>query len=315
MPVRKKFGEDHIDEKRPSTLVMGIGGAGRNIVEEIGERPSSDIKVCEVGTSSRPPKLSFLSISKEDMKEAYNSEIYLKKRPLTRSEEKLKSKIKDFEIVYLIAGLGGRTGSWAVPVCAQLSKKHCSFTMGLLTKPFESESENRKKLSEESQIEAHKYLDGAAVFSNDKLLEINPNLPINKAFSVMNRIIRLPIVDFNSVITKSDISNMKDFCESVDEFKVGAGYGKGRKKGMRAAKEALKSPWLEGLAKLDKILTVVTTSSKKEIMDVEDALDEVQRAWPDADIMWGIRKDSRIEEERMRVTMLAGKQNEIEPKG
>ncbi|MEF8832038.1 MAG: hypothetical protein V5A66_00795 [Candidatus Thermoplasmatota archaeon] len=311
MPVRKKFGKNHTDERRPSTLVLGIGGAGRNIVEEIGEMPSSNVKICEVGTSSRPPKLSFLSLSKEDMNKAYNSEIDMNERPLTGSEKKLKRKIKDYEIVYLIAGLGGKTGSWTVPVCAQLCKRHSSFTMGLLAKPFESESENRKKLSEESQAEADKYLDGSTVFSNSKLLEINPHLPINKAFSVMNRIIRLPIVDFNSVITKSDISHIKEFCKKVDEFKIGAGYGKGRKKGVRAAKEALRSPWLKELADFDKILTVITTSGEGETMDVKDALDEVQRSGPDADMIWGVRKDPELEE-RMRVTILAGRKNKIE---
>jgi len=314
MTVTKKLGEEHIDESRPSTLVLGIGGAGRNIVEEIRDMESSTVKICEVGTSSRPPKLSFLSISKEDMKKAYNSKIGVKERPLTRSEEKLKHKIKDFKIIYLIAGLGGRTGSWTIPVCAQLSKRYCSFAMGLLAKPFESESENRKKLSEESQSEARKHLDGYVVFPNSKLLEINPNLPISKAFSVMNRIIRLPIVDINSVITKSDISDMKQFCEKVGEFRIGAGYGKGRKKGVKAAKEALRSPWLEDLANFDKVLTVVTTSSKKEIMDVEDALEEIKRSSPHADIIWGARKDHEMDE-RMRVTILAGRKNKMDTRG
>lgn len=313
MPVIKKFGEEHIDEGPPSTLVLGIGGAGRNIVEEIGEI-SSNVEICEVGTSSRPPKLPFLSISKKDIKQAYNSEINLRERPLTRSEEKLKNKIKDFEILYLIAGLGGRTGSWTVPVCAQLGKKYCSFTMGLLAMPFESESANRKKLSKESQAEANKYLDVSAVFPNSKLLDINSNLPISKAFSVMNRIIRLPIVDFNAVITKSDISDMKEFCRKIDELKIGAAYGKGRKKGLRAAKEALRSPWLEGFFDFDKVLTVITAKNEKEVMDVEDALEEIQRSCPDADMIWGLRKNSKMEE-RIRVTILAGKEMKYNQEG
>ncbi len=307
MPVLKQFGEDHTDEDRPSTLVLGVGGAGRNIVGEIGEMSSSNVEIFEVGTSSRPSELSFLPISKEDMKKAYNSEIDMRERLLTESEERLKNKMKDFEIIYLIAGLGGRTGSWTVPACARLGKKHSSFTMGLLAKPFESESPNRKKLSDESQDKADKYLDTSVVFPNSKLLEINPDLPIGKAFSVMNKIIKLPIVDINAILTKSDISYMKEFCKQVDEFKIGAGYGKGRKKGVRAAKEALGSPWLEGPKDPDKILVVITTSSEREIMDVEDALDKVQKSYPDADIMWGVKRDTKIGE-RIRVTLLAGEQ-------
>ncbi len=308
MQFKKRFGENISNQKPPSTLVLGIGGAGRNIVEEIGDMPSSNVEIYEVGTSSRPPKLSFLSISKEDLKKAYDSEVEIKERPLTPSEEKLKNKMKGFEMVYLIAGLGGKTGSWTIPVCAQLGKIHSSFTMGLLTKPFESESENRRKLSENSQTKADRYLDGCAVFPNNKLLETHPNLPISKAFSVMNKIIRFPIVDFNAVITKSDISIMRDFCKDVDEFKIGAGYGKGRKKGVRAAKEALKSPWFEKLEGFDKVLTVITASSREEKIDIEDALEEIQRTWPKADILWGVKKDPKIKE-RIRVTILAGRED------
>lgn len=305
MPVRKKFGEGQTDEKPPSTLILGIGGAGRNIIEEMGEMPSSNIHICEVGTSSRPPKRDFLSISKEDLKRAYSSEIDVKERPFTESEEKLKRKIEGFELIYLIAGLGGRTGSWTVPVCAKLSKKQSSLTIGMFAKPFESESENRKKLSEEAQRKAHRYLDLSAVFPNGKLLEINPHLPIGKAFSVMNKIIRVPIVDLNSVITKSDLPYIRKFSKNIVEFKIGAGYGKGRKKGVKAAKEALRSPWLEDLNDADRILTVITTNYEKKLMDVQDALEKVQDYWPDADIIWGTRKDSRIEK-RIRVTVLAG---------
>ncbi len=311
MPIMKKFGEDQTDEKSPSTLVLGIGGAGRNIIEEIGEMPSSNVHICEVGTSSRPPKRSFLSISKKDMKNAYSSEIDIKERPLTKSEEKLKRKMKDFELIFIIAGLGGRTGSWTVPVCSKLSKKHDSLTIGMLAKPFDSESENRKELSEEAQIEAHKYLDISAGFSNEKLLEVNPHLPIGKAFSVMNKIIRLPIVDLNAVITKSDISHIKEFCKKIDQFNIGAGYGKGRKKGVKAAEEALRSPWLEDINDADKLLTVITTNHEKKLMDAQDALEKVQNYWPDADIIWGTRKNSKIGK-RIRVTVLAGRKGKKE---
>ncbi|MBS3782417.1 MAG: hypothetical protein KGY66_04350 [Candidatus Thermoplasmatota archaeon] len=310
MPIRNKFGDAHIDERRPSTLVLGIGGAGRNIVEDIGELPSSSVKIYEVGTSSRPPKLSFLSISREDMKDAYDSELEVKERPLTESEAKLKRLIKNFKIVYLIAGLGGKTGSWTVPTCAEISKSHCSLTMGLLAKPFESESKMRRELSEESQAESLKYLDMSAVFPNSRLLEINPNLPIKKAFEVMNRIIQLPILDLNSVITKRDIPQIKNFCKKIDEFKIGAAYGSGRKKGERAAKEALKSPWLGASTDFKKVFTIITTGKNEATIDAKDALDVIQRSWPEADIMWGLKEESGIKE-RMRVTILAGKQNKI----
>ncbi len=307
MPSKMRFGKDHeVDDDRPSILIMGIGGAGRNIVEGIGDIASKNVKIYEVGTSSRPPKLPHISISKEDIKSAYHSEIRMDERPLSRSEKKLEDKIKSFDIVYLIGGLGGRTGSWTIPVCGEICEKNSSFAFGFLAKPFDTESESRKKLSEEAQKEALKFLDSAAIFSNSKLLEINPHLPIKKAFDVMNRIIRIPLVDLNSVVTGSDIPDLKKFCDDVKEFRIGAGYGSGRKKGLKAAKEALRSSWLEDTKEYKKLMVIVSSSDGEKDMIVEDALEEIEKECSRADIIWGLREDADLGE-RTRVTLLGGK--------
>lgn len=307
MPKKRQFGENHtIDDDRPSILVLGIGGAGRNIVEKIGDVSSKNVKIYEVDSSSRPPKLPYISVSKEEMKEAYHSDINMKERPLTQSEKKLENKIREFDIVYLIAGLGGRTGSWTIPICAEISDKHSSFALGLFAKPFETESQSRKRLSEEAQGKAEKHLDGTAIFPNSKLLDINPHLPIKKAFNVMNRIIRIPLIDLNSVITASDVHHLKELCESTEEFRIGAGYGKGPKKGLRATEEALRSPWFEDIQRFEKIITIITTGKEEGRMDAEEALEEIEKSWPEADFMWGLRKDSDLEK-RTKVTILGGK--------
>jgi len=307
MPSKWRFGKDHVvDDERPSILIMGIGGAGRNIVEGIGDIASNTVKVYEVGTSSRPPKLPHISISKEDMNSAYHSDIGIDERPLSRSERKLRDKIKDFDIVYLISGLGGRTGSWTIPVCGEICKNNLSFSFGFFAKPFDTESDSRKKLSEEAQKEALKFLDGAAIFSNSKLLEINPHLPIKKAFDVMNKIIRIPLVDLNSVVTGSDIPVLKKFCHDVNEFKIGAGYGSGRKKGLKASKEALRSSWLEDTKEYKKLMVIVSSSDGEKNMIVEDALEEIEKEYSRADMIWGLREEPDLGE-RTRVTLLGGK--------
>ncbi|MFP4142633.1 MAG: hypothetical protein ACLFSM_02560 [Thermoplasmata archaeon] len=307
MPNKIRFGENHITHTdRPSILVLGIGGAGRNIAEEIEDISSENVKIYEVDSSSRPPKLPYISVSKEDMNKSYHSNVKTDKRPLTESERRLENKIKEFDILYLIAGLGGRTGSWTAPLCAELGDKHCSFSFGFFAKPFKTESYSRKRLSDEAQDKLVRHLDGTAVFPNSRLLDINPHLPIKKAFGVMNRIIRIPLIDLNSVITASDIPHLKELCGSTEEFRIGAGYGKGRKKGKRASREALKSPWFEDEHIYKKIITIITTSDGKSKMDIEDGLEEIEDMWNEADMIWGIRKDPDLDK-RIRVTILLGK--------
>ncbi len=302
----KRFGAEVADaERRPSTIALGIGGAGRNIISEMDSKSLSNIRMYEVGTSERKPDISYIKISKEDMCDAYESGLPVGKRPLTQSEKRINRRIRTTDLFYLVSGLGGETGSWSTLACAELSKKYSAFVLGFFAKPFESESIDRRRFADEAQKRIQEYVDVAAVFPNSKLLDINPHLPLKKAFEVMNTIMRLPMEDLNGVITKEDIPNLKRFCEGVDEFRIGAGYGKGRERGMRASKEALNSPWLDDFEDYETILTVVTSGKGSGEVEAQDAMEEIHREWPDANIMWGLRKDPSIDD-RTRVTLLAG---------
>ncbi|MBS3816393.1 MAG: hypothetical protein KGY76_02390 [Candidatus Thermoplasmatota archaeon] len=302
----KRFGAEVADEeRRPSTIALGIGGAGRNIISDIEAKSLSNIRMYEVGTSERVPDISFINISKDDMRDAYESDLSFNKRPLTKSEKKIKRRIREADLFYLVAGLGGETGSWSTPPCAALSSSYGAFTVGLFAKPFESENIERRKFADRTQKKLQKDMDIAAVFPNSKLLDINPHLPMKKAFGVINTIMRLPMEDLNGVITKDDISDLKKFCRDVEEFRIGAGYGKGRERGKRASKEALRSPWLEDFDDYKTVLAVVTSGEGGGEIEAEDAMEVIQNEWPDVNMMWGLRKDTSIED-RTRVTILAG---------
>ncbi len=307
MPEIKKFGKPtHEDKSRPSSVALGIGGAGRNIITDIQNRSLSNVRMYEVGSESRKPEIPLISISKEDMKEAFHSKVSIEKRPLTSSEKKIKENISSADLVYLISGLGGETGSWSVPSFAELSEKYGDFTFASFAKPFETESKRRKKLAEKSLEKTSKHLDIAGIFPNEKLLDINSHLPIKKAFEVMNNIIRLPIVELNGVLTKKDMNDLKKFSERAHEFRVGAGYGKTMMRGKRAAEEALDSPWIDkDLENIEVILVVVAQQYGEGKIDADDALEKIKNECPNADILWGLKKDPSLDK-RTRVTLLAG---------
>lgn len=303
----KRFGAEIGDkEDRPSTIALGIGGAGRNIISDIESQSLSNIRMYEVGTSERVPDISFIKISKADMKDAYKSDLGIKRRPLTNSEKNIERRIRSADLFYLVSGLGGETGSWSTLPCAELSEKFGAFTIGLFAKPFKSENKNRREFADEAQKKIQEHLDVTVIFSNSKLLDINPHLPMKKSFEVINTIMRLPMEDFNGVMNKSDIPTLKDFCTGVNEFRIGAGYGKGRERGKRASNEALDSPWLDDFDDYETVLAVITSGKGSGEVEAQDAMEIVQEKWPDANVMWGLRKDTSIGE-RTRVVLLAGK--------
>lgn len=303
-----RFGSETPDKKnRPRTVAVGAGGAGRNILSSLRNEPKlSNVKMFEIGTSERLPDLPFVAVSKNDLQTAYEMDLPLGMRPTTPSEDKLMRRLRESEILYIVSGLGGEMGSWTSPVCTQIGKRIDAFTITLVATPFKSENQTRREFSEDAQEKIRKYADVMAVFGNDKLQKINPNLPMTKAFDVMNSIISMPLEDFNSVMTKEDIPHLKKFCSDTDEFRIGAGYGKGRERGIRAAEEAYRSPWLDEPISYNTILAVVTSGKGRGELEAQDALEVINRKSPHANVLWGLRKDHELGE-RTKVTILAGR--------
>ncbi|MFO7792203.1 MAG: hypothetical protein R6W73_04365 [Candidatus Saliniplasma sp.] len=299
-----RFGAED-NKKRPETKIFGIGGAGRNILSTlIKDKSVTNMSFFEIGENRRFSEGSYIDINKREIREYYDSIFSVGKTTPNHSVEKIKRFIENGELFYVLSGLGGETGSWTTPICSKMAVKQ-GFTMSFVAIPFRSEGKSRSTLAEESKKNLSKNCDVLGVFENSRLLEMNPHLPMTKAFEVMNTIIMLPVKDFNAVMTKGDMPHLRKFCSDVDGFRIGAGYGKGRKRGRRASEEAYRSPWLESPERYDTVLTVVTSGKGTAELEAEDALDVIREKSPKADIMWGLRKDPSIGE-RTRVTLLAG---------
>ncbi len=307
MSETRRFGSDISDStKRPDVLALGIGGAGRNILSSVrDDKKFANMKAYEVGVSDRLPELPFIHVELQEMKDTFNTEISLTNRPFNRTEEKILRRLKGMNILYILSGMGGETGSYTAYTCSQLGEKLGLLTMALVALPFKTEGEKRHELAEEAKKKLSQHADVVAVFHNSRLMRLNPYISMNKAFDVMNSIIRLPMDDFNTVITREDIPHLKRFCKDVDEFRIGAGYGKGRERGKRASNDALRSPWLDDMEDYDTILAVVTSGTGRAEIEAQDALDVLLEHAPNAHLMWGLRKDTSIGE-RTRVTLLAG---------
>ncbi len=298
-----RFGAE-TNRDRPKTKVFGIGGAGRNILSSLMDDQSvTNMSFCEVGEKKRFNNCSFININKKEIRDSYDSMMNIGNSYSNLSEEKINRSTEKGDLFYILSGLGGETGSWTTPIFSKKASKQ-GFTMVFVAMPFRNEGGSRYRLAKESKEKISKNCDVLAVFENSRLLKMSPHLPMTKAFDVMNSIIMLPITDFNAVMTRGDISSLQEFCKGVDEFRIGAGYGKGRKRGKRASKEAYRSPWLDEPEKYETILTVVTSGQGSAELEAEDALEVIRRRSPNANIMWGLRKDPNLGE-RTRVTLLA----------
>lgn len=302
----EKLGSEHEkDIDRPKSAAFGIGGAGRNIISSFDRDKFFNIDIYEVGDENRLDKFPSIKVYRDDVKKILTTKVSEKYRGKSPSEKVLEDKINNYDVLYLLCGLGGEMGSCISTVCSELSNKDSVFSVALYATPFKTESPSRIKFSQKTKTKLEKLTDISVAFSNHKLLNMNPQLSLKKAFEVMNNIISIPMEDLNSVITKEDLSKLKVFCDGLDGFSIGSGYGKGREKGKRALNEALRSPWLKS-DKIDKIIALITRGENSTKYDVEDVLESLETRFTDSKIIYGVKEDKSIKK-RMRVTILTGK--------
>ena len=195
--------------------ILGVGGAGCNVVNQLYDAKTENAEIIAINTDSQ-----HLDIIKADKKiligksltkglgAGGSPEIGKKAAELSRKE--LNKSLKDKEAVFIIAGMGGGTGTGASSVIADIAKKEGAFVTGLAIVPFEMEK-GRRIEAEKGIKELRKWADIVQIFDNKVLLNYVPDLPIKDAFVVMGQLIGGAIRGVFSSISKSLDTTKKQY--------------------------------------------------------------------------------------------------------
>jgi cell division protein FtsZ len=157
--------------------------------------------------------------------------------------------LKDSQLVFICAGMGGGTGTGGAPVVAQVAKEQGAITVAMVTYPFALEKARKTKADEGIQ-ELRKYCDSVIIVDNNKLVELVPNLPMNEAFAVADEILARAVGGLVWTITQPSLINI-DFADvraimgSGDVGFIAVGEGKGTNKVEAAAEGVLKNKLLD----------------------------------------------------------------------
>lgn len=226
--------------------------------------------------------------------------------------------IKDADILFITAGLGGGTGSGAMPAVAEIAKKNNILTIGVVTLPFSFEGKKRKKIAMDSLSEVESHIDTLVVIPNDKLLEIIPKeSTVEKAFEKCDDLLKEAVESISNVILNPGILNL-DFSDIKRVLKEGgaAFFGVGRAKGedraIEATKIALSSQITRfPLEKAKGILFNVTSGesnfSLAEVKQVSKLIKE--KTSSSTKIIFGASFDNNLLKDEMRITIIATSAN------
>ena len=156
-------------------------------------------------------------------------------------------------MLFLTAGMGGGTGTGAIPVIAEIAKELNILTVAVVTKPFDFEGTKKKLVAEAGIAELERHVDSLIIIPNQKLLPVlGANVSMNKAFSAANDVLLDAVQGITELITSPglinvDFADVKTVMSSMGAAIMGTGIASGENRARVAAEKAIACPLLEDI--------------------------------------------------------------------
>lgn len=296
-----------IDKSKAQIFVVGTGGAGNNTISRLTEVGIEGAETITVNTDAQD-----LFYSQANKKVLLGKQTCgglgaggnpnIGEECAEESEDQIREELEGSDMVFVTCGLGGGTGTGSAPIIAKLAKKSGALTVAVATMPFSAEGVRRRENAEKGLEKLQAAADTVIVIPNDKLLEVAPNLPLNKAFMVSDEILGRAVKGITELITKQglvslDFADIRSIMEGSGMAMIGMGESDSGDRALESVHEALSSPLLDidisdakgALINISGSSDLTLHESEKIVQIVADKLD------PEANIIWGAQIDESLQ--------------------
>ena len=307
------------EERVVKIKVIGVGGAGNNVINRMIESGVGGVDFIVVNTDKQDLNKSICKNKLQIGEKLTNgmgagSKPDVGKKSAEESRAMIAKALEGTDMVFITAGMGGGTGTGAAPIVADLAHEAGILTVGVVTKPFKFEGANRMRQAEAGIEALAAKVDSLIVIPNDRLKYVtDQKITFANAFGIADDVLKMAVTSISELVGYSDrvIINL-DFADVSAVMKdagrahMGVGIASGREKAEQAAMAAVASPLLEtSINGATGVLVNVTGSVELSLDDVETAAGIVQEAAnPEANIIFGATYSEAFEDE-MRVTVIA----------
>ena len=299
--------------------VIGIGGAGNNVINRMIESGVDGVDFVVVNTDKQDLNKSICKNKLQIGEKLTNgmgagSKPEVGKKSAEESRAIISKALEGTDMVFITAGMGGGTGTGAAPIVADLAHEAGILTVGVVTKPFKFEGANRMRQAEAGIEALSGKVDSLIVIPNDRLKYVtDQKITFANAFGIADDVLKMAVTSISElvgyssrVIINLDFADVSSVMKDAGRAHMGVGVATGREKAEQAAMTAVASPLLEtSINGATGVLVNVTGSPELTLDDVETAAGIVQEAAnPDANIIFGATYSDEYEDE-MRVTVIA----------
>ena len=299
--------------------VIGVGGAGCNAVSRLVVAGLGGVEFYAMDTDHQalsacqaPRKLQLGAKITRGLGTGSNWEIG--RQAALENTDAIVELLQGADMVFVSAGLGGGTGTGAVPVIASLARELEALTVAVVTKPFAFEGPRRMRLAEEGLANLASAADTVITIPNERLLKLVPRgASFLDAFKLADDLLRQAVEGVSDIINTTGAIN-RDFSD-IRTVMLGTGYAmmgtavaKGEGAAVEAARQAISCPLLEDtrIAGARRILVNITGSSKLGFHEVNEACAIVRDAaeFDDVQLNFGLVLDESMGDS-VKVTVIA----------
>ena len=297
--------------------VIGVGGGGNNAVDRMIEAGVTKADFICVNTDAQqlsavkaPTVLQIGGKLTGGLGAGAKPEVGRQAAEETKDE--IKNIVKDSEMVFVTAGMGGGTGTGAAPIIAEAAKSMGILTVAVVTKPFFFEGPQRMRNAEEGIKQLAEKVDAIVTIPNDLLLKIaDKKVTIKDSFKLADDVLRQGVQGIIEVITQQGIMNC-DFADVRTIMKdsgvahMGIGIGKGENAAQDSVHAAIESPLLEtNITGAESVLLNITGGSEFSLVDMGEVSGIVRdMVSEEANIIVGTAMDENLKDE-IKVTLIA----------
>ena len=307
--------------------IIGIGSGGNNAVNHMIESGIEGVEFLSIDTDLK-------ALSKTSAKKAFrighnftmdlgsSEDDEVSRQASIVDRERMQEAISGADMLFIIAGMGGETGTGAAPVVAQIAKEMEILTIAVVTKPFISEGSYRTALADQGIKEISTHIDSIITIPNEKLMLSDNKATSLEAFNKSNELLATLVKDIAEVITRPgligiDYADVRTVTADMGMAMMGTGKATGKNRAKEAALSAIYSPFLDGvnIADAQGILVTITAGLDLSIGELDEVASSIcalasgdticALASGDTTIVVGAPIDSGNTSGELRVTLLA----------
>ena len=297
--------------------VIGVGGGGSNAVSRMFKERVPGVEYIVMNTdiqalmrSDVPVKLRIGEQLTNGMGVGGNPE--KGSASAEESREEIYDIMRDSDMIFVAAGMGGGTGTGAAPIIADIARETGALTVGVVTRPFAFEGIRRSNQAQAGIEKLETNVDTLLVIPNQRLSVVaKEEVTAENAFKLADDVLRLGVQSITELITNAgdinlDFADVQSIMRDAGPAWMSIGWGSGEGRARDAAQQAITNPLMDvSIEGANGVLFNITGGSDLKLTELHEAAEVIQRVVdPEANIIFGMTTDAKMENE-IKLTIIA----------